>query len=137
MMLQFAIVSQSAAVDRFTNRLSLFNVIEAIQSPRYPVILTECAVVIMLRRSDNEPNIFDSTITLNIAGNRIAQSTIRVNFENRQYVRLISNFQNLPILAPGELQFIITIPNAEPITTSIPIVQFPPPAAVPGVAVAG
>jgi hypothetical protein len=126
MKLQFAIVAQAAVVDRFTNRLSLFNVIEAVQSPIFPILIPECAVVIVLSRSNNDPNEFETTVTLEVAGNRIGQSTLKVNFDHKPYVRLISNFQSLPILGEGELRFTVTVPQADPITATVPVIKLAP-----------
>jgi hypothetical protein len=123
--LQFAVLAQAASIDRFTNRLSLFNIIEGIQSPRFPLLLPECTIALMLRRADNDPNEFDATVAIDAGGNRVGQSVFRVDFDHKPYVRLISNFQNLPILGPGELQITITIPNAEPIRAGIPVIQIP------------
>lgn|SRR5208282_389727 len=125
MRLQFAIASQSAAVDRFTNRLSLFNILEAIQSPRFPVFLPEAVVVFVLRREASDIEPFDAEITLTLGGNRIGQSRMRVTIGDSPHVRLIANFQNLPILAVGDLEFTIQLPNVEPIRTSIPVIQTP------------
>jgi hypothetical protein len=123
--LQFVLISQSAAVDRFTNRLSLFNVIEALQSPRFPILIPEIVVVVALRREGNEPGIFDTTLTLSVAGNVVGHSNLRVNYENRPNVRLIANFQNLPILTPGELECRLANPYGEPIVTTVPVFQTP------------
>jgi hypothetical protein len=125
MRVQFSIVSQSVAVDRFTNRLSLFNIVEAFQAPRFPLLIPEVVVVSFIRRDENEPNIFETDLVVNLNGNRIGMSHLNVNFEGRLYVRLIANFQNLPILAAGDLEFTIPLPNSEPIRTSIPVNQIP------------
>ncbi|MGA9791486.1 MAG: hypothetical protein WBQ43_12410 [Terriglobales bacterium] len=122
---QFSVVSQSVAVDRFTNRLSLFNIIEAFQAPRFPLLIPEVVIVSFVRRDENEPNVFETDLVVNLNGNRIGMSHLHVNFEGRLYVRLIANFQNLPVLTAGDLEFTIPLPNGDPIRTSIPVIQIP------------
>jgi hypothetical protein len=138
MRLQFAVFAQSVSVDRFTNRLSLFNILESVQSPRFPVFLPELVAVFVVRREANDVNgPFDTEIVVTLGGNRIAVSRARVNVDDKPYVRVITNFMGLPIVSAGDLEITLTVPNGDPIRTSIPVIQIMAvqPVPVPGAAV--
>jgi hypothetical protein len=112
MRLQFAVFAQSVSVDRFTNRLSLFNILESVQSPRFPVFLPELVAVFVVRREANDVNgPFDTEIVVTLGGNRIAVSRARVNVDDKPYVRVITNFMGLPIVSAGDLEITLTVPN--------------------------
>ena len=43
MTLVFAVLAQGVSIDQFSNRLSLFNVMEGIEAPRFPAVISEIA----------------------------------------------------------------------------------------------
>ena len=122
---QLAILCQSVAVDRFTNRLSLFNIIERIEAPQFPVFLSESTFVILLRRETSEVNAFDGEITIHLrAGTEttpVGVARLRVDFENGTATRQIANFQGLPLMSPGILEFRMALPDGQTSGAQIPV----------------
>lgn len=133
MILQFAIVAQGVAVDRFTNRLSLFNVCERIEAPQFPIIIPELVFVIVLRREPADAAVFDSVLSIRLNETVIGQANLHIDFENSMSARQITNFQGLPVLSPGELQFSFNLANGNSARAAVPVVQTPaaPPQATP------
>jgi hypothetical protein len=127
MNVQFAILAQSVSVDRFTNRLSIFNVLDQIASPHFPVFLPELCFVVMLQRTANEPNTFDTVIRISNGEAVIGQANMHVDFQGQLVNRSVSNFQGLPIFNPGEIQVNFNFPNGESVGARLPVLQLPLP----------
>lgn len=131
MKLQFALVAQSVAVDRFTNRLSIFNVVERFESPYFPIMAMELVVVVVLTREPNEPETFDTTMYARLGEVVIGQSNLHVDFSGTPGTRLLTNLQGLPVMHPGELEFSFQLPNGEMVSATVPVVQVQAPIAPP------
>jgi hypothetical protein len=127
MKLVFAVLAQSVSLDQMTGRLSLFNLVEGIQAARFPTVLAEIAFVAVLRREAADQNRADATLTVRIGETIIGLANIAVDFQDKQSTRLIGNFQGLPVLTPGMLEFSLAIPNNEPIKVSVEAMQSPVP----------
>lgn len=125
-----AILAQSVSIDQITNRLSVFNVIEGIQADRFPVVMQELVFVAVLRREGNDPARFNTTLTVQIDETPIGRADLIVDFEDKPNTRLVGTFQGMPITGPGRLQFIMALPNTDPVTLSIQVMHTPVPAAV-------
>jgi hypothetical protein len=123
MILQFAVVAQSVSIDRFTNRLSLFNTYERIEAPRFPFVLG-LVLVTTMRREAGDPEIFDLPLSVRLAENTIAQGNMHIDFERMPATRNIVNLQALPIIGPGDLTFSFNVPPVNtPVVITVPVVQ--------------
>jgi hypothetical protein len=122
---QFAIVAQGVSIDRLTDRLTIFNIFERIASPRFPILVPEISFVTVLRREAVEPEVFDAVITIQLGQNVIGQANMHVDFQGQLMNRNISNFQTLPILTAGDLQFSFALPNGTPVRATVPVIQLP------------
>jgi hypothetical protein len=121
MTLQFALFAQGVTIDRLTDRLSIFNVYEQITAPRFPVYVPELSLVVLLRREVDEPNAFDTVISIHLGENIIGQANMHVDFQGQLMNRNISTFQGLPILTPGELRVNFNLPNNVPVSATVPV----------------
>jgi|SRR6185437_6696152 len=126
MKLQLAICAQGVSIDRLTNRLSIFNLLETIEAPRFPVFLPEVVFLVLLRREKDEPTQFDGEVVVMLDDVTIAKGTAHVDFENSLQNRQVITFQGFPVPNPGELKFQLTFPNLEPFFTTLPVVQTKP-----------
>lgn len=120
---QTAICAQSFAVDRVTNRLSLFNVLDAIQSQNFPVLIPEFVVVVLLTRELADPAQFDSEATFSLDDQVIARVPGQVGFQESVTSRHVIGLQSFPIAHPGQLQFRYSLPAGDPFVMSIAVTQ--------------
>jgi len=127
MILQFAVVAQSVAIDRFTNRLSIFNVCERIEAPQFPIFVAELVFVAVVRREPNEPAVYDTILHIRLGQTVIGQANLHIDFEGSLNNRQVANFQGLPIVTAGELQFGFDLPNGVQVNATVPVVQVPAP----------
>lgn len=103
--MEFFIVSEEISVDQQTNRLSLFNVLEQIAGPNFPLVLFSAAAVSLwvAEPGDDER---DFQCTLRILTPNGDQRDISTNFRFRgRRHRVIQRLQGFPINEPGMLRF--------------------------------
>jgi len=125
MIVQFAILAQSVTVDRFSDRLSIFNVYEQVAAPNFPIFVPELSFVVLLRRTAEEPNAFDTVIRIRNGEAVIGQANMHVNFQGHLVHRSLSNFQGLPIFTPGEIELSFNLPDGQPVSARVPVLQLP------------
>jgi len=128
-----AVCAAGSAIDRFSNRLSIFNVIEQIVSPSFPVWVPEMTFAVVLRRGEQDPQRFQASARVHMGNEIINTAQVGIDFENGQFARQIMNFQGLPVIHPGELVFELLLPNGAVASSSIPVTLVAPsaPAAAP------
>jgi hypothetical protein len=103
--LEFFIVSESMSVDQYTNRLSLFNILEEMASPTFPFVLPSAVAVSlwMMEPGDEER---DFQCMLRVTMPNVAQREFTANFRtNSRRHRIIQSFQGFPLNEPGVLRF--------------------------------
>lgn len=126
-----AVCAAATATDRFSNRLSIFNILEQIPSASFPIWIPELTFAVILRRGPNDPQRFQSTAQIRLGNQVIATIQVAVDFENGQFARQIMNFQGLPVAAPGELEFHLPLPDGGTATVSLPVLLLTPPVQAP------
>lgn len=118
-----ALCAGGVSVDRFSNRLSIFNVLEQLPSPSFPVWVPELTFLVVLRRENNEDVRFHTRCQVQLGENMIADNAALVDFEGTNNARLVLNFQGLPVPTPGDLIFRLLLPNHEPAAVTIPVIR--------------
>jgi hypothetical protein len=126
MKVQLALLAQSASVDRFSNRLSVFNLIESLESPSFPIFIPEAVFVSVLRREEGDPTVSDATLSVHAGDSVVGRANVRIDFESSLHNRQVITFQGLPILKPEDLQFRLTIPDRLSFVLEIPVTQGKP-----------
>jgi hypothetical protein len=100
----FAACAQSATVDRTTNRVSLFNVIDHYPTPVFPIVLPTIAFVAVIERDDGED---DASGTTEICVPDAAPFThpVSIVFTGSRLSRVILNVQGIPMQREGLIRF--------------------------------
>ena len=103
--LEFFVVSEGISVDQFTNRLSLFNILEEVASPNFPFVLPSAVAVSlwMMEAGDDER---DLQCMLRVTMPNVAKIEFTTNFKTsgRRH-RVIQTIQGVPLNEPGVLRF--------------------------------
>lgn len=101
------------SVDQQHNTLSLFNIIEDVNSPSFPMVIPSMVFVGMVTKSPDEPNeVRDLMLVASLDDERIFQGAINpVDFQGRPNARLIVNIQGLVISRPGILNLALHQPE--------------------------
>lgn len=99
-----AVCCNGAAVDRFSNTLSLFEVIEEIQPSTYPAVLPRLIYVVLLERSKDEPSTLDAKIICDVNGKQVLEDDVNIDFQDKLRERHVVTIHGIPVAAPGELR---------------------------------
>jgi hypothetical protein len=126
MKVQLAIIAQSSSVDRFTNRLSIFNVLETLEAPSFPLFIAEAVFVSVLRKEEGDSNTADGTLTIRAGDTTVGHTTIRIDFESSQHSRQIITFQGIPVLTPQNLEFQLAVNGRVMHVLEIPVSKVNP-----------
>lgn len=103
--LEFFLAAKSASVDRFSNELSLFEVLEELRPPAVPSSLPSLvAVSCWLAEAEDAGQ--DFQVTIRISGPPIGDAVdFPQNFQMGQALRhrVFHRFQGIPLVGPGDL----------------------------------
>ena len=124
MKVQLALLSESTSLDRNTNKLSIFNVVDRWASLTFPLWIPSVSIVIVLVRENEPPNLvgkLQAKIGDTIAGER----EINIKFNANNLAKMILN-TNITIPAPGEVVFSLAVPDQTVELLRAPVQQLRP-----------
>lgn len=111
MRVQFALFAQTASVDRSSNRISIFNVIDHIPTTSLPIILPAVTFVAILENDRNEAVNFKGVFEGKVNDKVIMRGEVPVSFVwNGRLARVLLTLNGIPIHENGTLSFCLTIP---------------------------
>lgn len=103
--LEYFVVSQSVAVDQQTNRTSIFNVLETISAPKFPVNMDEATATALWRREPGDDG-KDFQVLVRVSGALVKPLESAANFRMEQSRhRIVVTILGLPIASPGDVKF--------------------------------
>ena len=103
--MEFFLVSEDLSVDQQTNRLSLFNVLEQIAGPNFPLVLRSAAAIsLWMAEGGDEGRDFQCMLRSMLPNSRQYEFPTNFRFDSRRH-RVIQRLQGFPIDGPGVLRF--------------------------------
>jgi hypothetical protein len=127
MRVQFALCAQSASVDRASNRVSIFNVIDHIPATSLPIIIPSVTFVSIFENEKDEPATnFKGVFEAKVNGQLVAKGEVPVSFVNGRLARVILSMNSIPIREHGILSFRLVIPDAATAETQVQIIDLSP-----------
>jgi hypothetical protein len=124
MRVQFALCAQTASIDRSSNRLSIFNVIDHFPASVLPITIPALTFVAVIDSDKEEsPNVKG---VLEISANQVQVGRVElpITFVNGgRLARVVVNFQGVPIREAGPVTFRLTIPEGETAETTFHVVN--------------
>src|SRR3984893_15824815 len=94
-------VAESTSIDVTTNRLSVFNIFDEINTPSLPTIMPGLAVVIMLTRDESEPDDVEIQISVSLNGRPLAQLPVTSSFQSKLKARIVATVQGMIFTEQG------------------------------------
>jgi hypothetical protein len=95
--------AQGVVVDKKSNNISIFNIIDEISPRSFPAIVARLTILSVLERDADDPNEFDSRLHIAIGDRTILDQIIHYSFENTLRTRNIIEFGGMPLPQPGLL----------------------------------
>lgn len=106
MRLLLATCAEAASIDGTTNKLSLFSVVEEIQAASFPTMAPSLAFVLLLEKSNDEPNEIDLRIVGTLNSKELFNLPLKGSFEGKRHLRAVANVLGIPLSGPGTLTLI-------------------------------
>jgi len=122
-----ALSSEGIVVDKKSNNASVFNILEKLSSPAFPLFFPKIYFFCMLKREADEPSEYELNLHVINNENVILQQTLSANFRDQLRHRHIMEIGGMPIPAPGQLKFSLRLNEDELASYSIEVVQIGPP----------
>jgi hypothetical protein len=123
MRVQFALCAQTASIDRNTNRLSIFNVIDQFPAATLPVIIPALTFVSVIVSDKDESTNVKGTLQVITNKHFLGGFDIPISFIDGRLARVVVNFQGVPIQEAGPVTFRLTIPEAVVAETTFQVVN--------------
>lgn len=123
MKVQFALCAHTASVDRATNRLSIFNVIDQFPASVLPIYIPSIAFVSVIESDrDESPNV-KGVLEITASARLLGRFEVPISFTNGRLARVILNFQGMPVHQAGPVVFRLTIPDEVVAETTFQVVS--------------
>jgi hypothetical protein len=121
--LEFFVVSEGMSVDQFTNRLSVFNILEEVAIPNFPFLLHSVIAVSLWTMEDGDDD-RDFQCMLRITMPNVPQREFTSNFRtiSRRH-RVIQHIQGFPLNEPGMLRFEVLLNGKHAATHEVDILK--------------
>lgn len=87
-----------------SNKISLINILETINSPGFPLFIPELACLFITERSQEDPNILSCTIRISLDGKELNRMPGKISYEDKLLNRFILRMNGLVIPKPGTLR---------------------------------
>ena len=104
-LLEFFVVPRSVAIDQTTNVASVLEILEAIPTPSFPLLIPQCVAMSLWREEPGDED-RDFQLVLRITTPSNTEHVMRTNFRmtNARH-RVTQRIQGLPIESEGQLRF--------------------------------
>ncbi len=102
--LEYFVVAESVSIDQLTNRVSIFNILERIQAPAFPLTFPKLMAVSLWEEDEiDSERQYQVVIRITLGGNELEHIRQNLNFPRRR-LRTIAQIQNLEIPGPGRME---------------------------------
>jgi hypothetical protein len=130
MRVQFALCAQTASIDRTTNRVSIFNVIDHLPVSSFPINIPAVTFVSVIESDrDGDTNV-KGILEISTSKSLIFKTEVPINFTSNRLARVVINFQGVPVREPGPLTFRLTIPDEVTAETMFRVINVTPKEAI-------
>ncbi|MEW6659609.1 MAG: hypothetical protein AB1424_13190 [Thermodesulfobacteriota bacterium] len=102
--MEFFIVCEDLSIDQQTNRMSLFNVIEQMMAPNFPLIYSGSAISLWVSEPGDDELDFQCTLRVVFPDGSHRDFPSNFRFRSRRH-RVIHRLEGIPINEPGTLRF--------------------------------
>jgi hypothetical protein len=109
MRVQFALCAQSASVDRTSNRVSIFGVIDHLPVSTFPIVVPNVTFVSVIENDKGGESSIRGSLEISTKRGVVSQFDIPIYFTNNRLARVVVNFQGIPVNEPTPLTFRLKI----------------------------
>lgn len=103
------LAAEGIVVDRDTNSISVFNILDRITAEGFPVLLQKMALLVIWERSLEDAPQVDGRFSVHLSGRELYQQPVRVEFTTSTRNQFVLRMHGLVIPQPGVLSLRITL----------------------------
>ena len=100
-----SVLAENVSVDRETNQVSAFNILDTIASPAFPLFLRQVVFYCVIERQATDPANTNLTFTVNLNGQQQVSNQQAVAFGTERRSRTYVKLNGFLIPAPGTIVF--------------------------------
>ena len=101
---KLAVCAEKAIREVGSNKISLIDIIETINSPGFPLFIPQLSCLFITERSQEDPKILSCTIRFSLDGKELNRVPGKINYEDKLLNRFILVMNGLVIPKPGALR---------------------------------
>ncbi len=117
--------AEGAVVDKMTNNVSAFNILEQLNFRSLPVIIPRMVILNVLEREKDDPVVWKGKLRIELSGTVLLDQPLEHNFGDLARSRNLLTLGGLPITQPGVLETSLLEGEAKIITYKIDITMPP------------
>ena len=100
----YMLCAEGVVVDRRTNNVSIFNIMEEINSVGFPLLINKLYAVSLINREANDEDTTEAHFEFKLDDKVLLNANTSINFQNRQKTRAVLEVSGLVIPVPGTLK---------------------------------
>ena len=109
----FAVCAEGASVDSTSNLLSIFNIIDEINSQTFPVAFPRLVVVFIVERADGDEDRNEAFITFKVNNEEKVRQPVLMDFQDKKRLRLVLQFAGIVFTEPGQVRASLVLGQEE------------------------
>jgi hypothetical protein len=106
---RLTLAAEGVVVDRETNAISVFNILDRITAEGFPLLLQKMAFLVIWERSLEDAPQVEGRFSVHFSGRELYQQPVRVEFTTSTRNQFVLRMHGLVIPQPGVLAFRITL----------------------------
>ena len=99
------VVSEGSSIDLSTNALSIFNIIDHINSAGLPLIIPKCIITLVVEREESDPEPIEGRITITNNEHEIHSAPAQIYARGAPRTRLSITLNGLPVHTTDDSNF--------------------------------
>jgi hypothetical protein len=123
MKIQFALCAQTVTIDRTTNRVSIFNIIDHLTVVALPIVIPTITFFAVVESDQPENNNIEGYIEISNGEELVFRVPVPINFTDHQLARVVLTFQGVPVRTSGHLSFRLVLPDGTASAVSFQVVN--------------
>ena len=103
--------ADSGVIDATSNRLSVFQLFEEIQTPTFPIVIPRISTISMVRRTWREKDKYSAELLITLNNKTLVRLPWVIDFATKLKATSVGDIQGLVIPTPGTLRFELRVKN--------------------------
>lgn len=132
---KLALAAIGTAIDRESNNITVFSILEQINAPSFPVIMNEVSALYSLDKEAGDVDDFAVIAMIELESAQLVRTNITGSFQGKPRTRVRFNVRGLVISGPGLLRFSLRSQTSDALIAEYTVTVIGPPATSTGMVI--